>query len=96
MKIIAIAGRDSYIVTANDYEIGRIMGAYSGSGKSLEVGVEIPVSDLYEATREITTGAAELTEHSEKVLKLMSALQKFGAVVGPIAAKIKEKSKQST
>lgn len=93
MKIIATTGRDSYLLSADAREIGRIMGEDFANNRS--VGTEIPISDMYIATREIVAGAKELTDQSEKVLKLMNALKKFGATIGPIAAKISEKELKS-
>ena len=95
MKIIATAGRDKYIMEASNYEVGRIMGAYSGSEFQLEIGQDVPVSELYESTREIVAGAKELTDQSEKVLKLMRSLAKFGATVSPIAENILAKQNNS-
>ena len=95
MKIIATAGRDKYIMEASTYEVGHIMGAYFGSEFQLEIGQDVPVSELYESTREIVAGAKELTDQSEKVLKLMRSLAKFGATVGPIAKNILVKQNNS-
>ena len=91
MKIIATAGHDKFILECDAYELGRIMGEYSANSGKRAIGTIIPVSELYEATREIVHNTKELTDHSEKVLRLMSALAKFGATVGPIAARINEK-----
>lgn len=91
MKIVASISRDKWLLEANDYEIGRIMGDYSASDKKLDVGFDIPVSELYEATRQIVNSQKELSERAEKLGKLISALQTFGATLGPIAQRIKEK-----
>ena len=62
MKVIATTGRDGYLLEANIYEIGRIMGEYSASARKIEVGSDIPVSDLYDATREIVQNSEERTK----------------------------------